>query len=414
MPIIEVTAMTLGPYGVGHYEGKTVMIPGVVPGDRVDAAIVANRGDYLLARADQVIRSGAGRREAPCRWLRQCGGCDWQHLEYAAQVRIKGELIAREFKHALGVELDPEGLMEPAPAEFGYRARIRLKAGRDGKLGYHMMGSNQLVAIDRCIVAAAELIPSELAARMGRHCSEIEIVVDGGRVVLIVDLTKAPSKEIAVARQAIATDERIEGIILRGGGQRVIVGECGITVEPEAGCAIVAEADHFNQVNREQNRKLVATVAGMAEARDGVAILDLYCGTGNFSLPLARRGARVTGADRDPLAIAAAARNADRMGLREAQFLAMAAMEAVLFLGRAHYRPDVVTLDPPRTGALALMEALARLRPRAVVYVSCDCATLVRDLKALRSYRYEIAQVRAFDFFPNTHHAEVAVRALLT
>jgi 23S rRNA (uracil1939-C5)-methyltransferase len=186
-----------------------------------------------------------------------------------------------------------------------------------------------------------------------------------------------------------------------------------ITIDPEDGCVLEAEADGFNQVNREQNRKLVAAVSEMSQARQGVELLDLFCGGGNFSLPMARRGARVTGVDADPLAIAAATRSAQRLGL-EAQFIAMKATEAAQFFNRAHYRPDVITLDPPRHGAAELMEPLVRLKPKAVVYISCDCATLLRDLQALRSHRYEIAEVRAFDFFPNTHHAEVAVRALLT
>jgi 23S rRNA (uracil1939-C5)-methyltransferase len=131
-------------------------------------------------------------------------------------------------------------------------------------------------------------------------------------------------------------------------------------------------------------------------------------------LPLARRGARVTGVDADRLSIAAAARNALRMELRDTQFIPMEAAGTARFLERARYCPGVVILDPPRAGAAALIEPIARLRPAVVIYASCDCSTLVRDLHALAGYGYQIQQVRAFDFFPNTHHAEVAVRALLT
>ena len=212
----------------------------------------------------------------------------------------------------------------------------------------------------------------------------------------------------------LAADPRIKGIILRGGNGRETIGDSAITIEVEPGCAIAAEADLFNQVNREQNRKLVATVLAMAQPRAAIAILDLFCGAGNFSLPLARRGARVTGVDADGLAIAAAARNALQMALPEAQFIPMKAADTARFLERARYRPGVVILDPPRAGAAALIEPIARLRPAIVIYASCDCSTLVRDLQALTNYGYQIEQVRAFDFFPNTHHAEVVVRALLT
>lgn len=412
---IEITAMTFGPYGVGHRDGKTVLIPGVAPGDIVEAAVVAEHSDYTMARAERVLRTGPARREPPCRFIPRCGGCDWQHLEYAAQVQIKAELIAAEFKRALGIELATDRLVAPSSSEFAYRSRIRLKVGRDGTIGYHAAGSNDLVAIDRCMVAAAERIPADLAAKLGRRCREIEVVADNGRVVLVADLAKAPpTAEVAIARRIVEAGDDVKGIILRGGGQRMAVGDCMITIDLEDGCAIEAEADRFNQVNREQNRKLVAAVIEMTRAHDGIAVLDLFCGAGNFTLPIARRGARVTGVDEDHLAIAAAARNAGRMGFKDAQFIAMKAAETALFLTRARYRPDVIILDPPRGGAAELMEPIAQLKPASVVYVSCDCATLVRDLRALHSYRYEIERVRAFDFFPNTHHAEVAVRALLT
>lgn len=265
------------------------------------------------------------------------------------------------------------------------------------------------------MVAAAERLPAALAASLGRRCREIEVVVDNGREVLVVELAKAPSAaEVAIARRTVASGEHVKGIILRGGGQRTVVGDCIIKLEPEDGCAIEADADGFNQVHREQNRKLVAAVCEMTGAAEGMTVLDLFCGAGNFSLPMARQGARVTGVDADALAIAAAGRNAARMGLSDAQFIALKAAETARFFARARYRPDVVTLDPPRNGAAELIEPMARLKPAAVVYVSCDCATLVRDLLALHSFGYEIEQVRAFDFFPNTHHAEVAVRALLT
>ena len=169
-------------------------------------------------------------------------------------------------------------------------------------------------------------------------------------------------------------DGVIRGIVLRGGGDREVVGDAKISFELEPGCTIEIDADLFNQVNREQNLR-----AGGDRRRDGggdaraPTVLDLFCGAGNFSLPLARRGARVTGVDADALAIAGAQHNAARMGLREAQFIAMKAAETARFFARARYRPDLVIIDPPRAGALDLMEPMARLRPRAVIYVSCDC-----------------------------------------
>jgi 23S rRNA (uracil1939-C5)-methyltransferase len=316
----------------------------------------------------------------------------------------------------LGIELDVDSLIEPAPAEFAYRSRTRFKTAAGGRVGFHEAGSNSIVEIARCLVATApDRMPVALAAALGRRCTEIEVVSDRGGEVQVANLAKAPGNaEIARAHQVMRVDSVIRGIVLRGGSAREVVGTAKISFELEPECVIEIDADLFSQVNRVQNLRLVAAVIAMAAVRDGTAVLDLFCGAGNFSLPLARRGARVTGVDADALAIAGAQHNAVRMGLREVQFIAMKAVETARFFERAHYRPDLVIIDPPRSGALDLMGAVARLRPRAVIYVSCDTTTLVRDLQCLGASGYEIDRVRAFDFFPNTHHAEVAVHALLT
>jgi 23S rRNA (uracil1939-C5)-methyltransferase len=412
---IEITAMTFGPYGIGHHDGKTVMVPNVVPGDLVEAEITIQHRDYALARASRVLRPSSDRREPPCPFLPRCGGCDWQQIDYSAQLRNKAELIATEFDRALGIAIEPRGLVEAAPAEFGYRSRIRLKTGAGGKLGFHELGSNELVAIDRCIVGAPELeLPIEFARSLSQRCHEVEAIVGHRGTVIVADMAKsAGNDELAKAQRIVETDGRICGAVLRG-RMREVVGDAQIALEVEPGCVIEADADLFSQVNRAQNQKLVAAAMEMAEVTEGTRTLDLFCGTGNFSLPAARRGAKVTGVDADALAIEAARRNAARMGLRETQFTAMKAEQTAHFLARAHYRPEVVIIDPPRTGALRLMQTLVELRPRRIIYISCDAATLVRDLRELMTGGYRIDRVRVFDFFPNTHHVEVAVSALLT
>jgi 23S rRNA (uracil1939-C5)-methyltransferase len=416
MPEIEINAMTFGPDGVGRIDGKSVMVPQAVPGDLLEVVVTSERRDYAIARIDRIIRPAANRRATPCEYLPRCGGCDWQQIDYPAQVALKAQLIAAEFRHVLGLELDADGLVESAPAEFAYRSRTRFQTAAGGRVGFHEAGSNSMVDISRCIVAAMpDRVPTALAAALGRRCAEIEVVSDRDGEVQIASLAKpAGNAEVARARQVLRTDGMIRGIVLRGGGARAVVGDAKISFELEPECVIEIDADLFSQVNRAQNLRLVATVIAMADVRDGTAVLDLFCGAGNFSLPLARRGARVTGVDADALAIAGAQHNAARMGFSQAQFIAMKAAETARFFERAHYRPELVIIDPPRSGALELMAAVARLRPRAVIYVSCDTTTLVRDLQSLCASGYEIDRVRAFDFFPNTHHAEVAVHALLT
>ena len=408
--------MTFGPFGVGRHDAKAVMVPGAVAGDTLDVEIVSARRDYAVAKIREIIRASAERRTAPCPYLPRCGGCDWQHIDYGAQVRFKGEVVARELTHALHIEIEPAGLVEPAPAEFGYRSRIRLRVGAKGALGFYEAGSNTIVEIDSCMVAEAGIrMPLHLARSLGKRVEEIEVVRDGAREVQVAHLKKPPTEEdLRRARNVLEADTEIAGIVLRAGTQRATVGDASIAIELEAGLSIEVDADLFSQVNRAQNRKLVASVMEMAAIRESSAVLDLYCGAGNFSIPASRRGARVTGVDADAGAIAAASRNAARLEFRDAQFVAMKASATADFLHRARYRPEVIILDPPRTGAPDLMEPIIKLRAPAVIYVSCDVTTLARDLRVLAGAGYKVNRVRGFDFFPNTHHVEIAVHALLT
>jgi 23S rRNA (uracil1939-C5)-methyltransferase len=193
-----------------------------------------------------------------------------------------------------------------------------------------------------------------------------------------------------------------------------VFGQVRIACEIEPGCVIEAAADLFSQVNRAQNLKLVSAVMQLTEVSPDIRVLDLFCGTGNFSLAAARHGARVIGLDHDQLAIEAARCNAERMGLHETQFIAMRAADGVRFLLQSGYRPEVLILDPPRTGADHLITAMAQLRAQRLIYVSCNPSTLVRDLRQLMLKRYKIDVVRGFDFFPNTHHMEIVASLLLT
>lgn len=415
MPQLEIETMTLGPFGVGHLDGKTVMVPNVVTGDLVDVRMKSEHRDYSLAEVERILRPGPGRRQPPCPFLPRCGGCDWQQISYPAQLELKARLIAGELSRAAGTMVSPENLIAPAPAEFGYRSRIRLKVGAGGRLGFHELGSDRLVEIDRCLVAEEGIelgSARKLAEALGPRCREIEVVRHGRRHVLVAHLDQAlVAREVARAQRILESDPAPAGIVLRAPRSRLALGDPTTAVELEDGLLLEVEADAFSQINHAQNRKLIALAMEMAELARGTVMLDLFCGAGNFSLPAARRGADVLGVDTDPVAVAAAARNAARLGFSAARFVAMEAAEMARFLRRAGYRPQVAILDPPRSGARELIALLRELHPARVIYISCNVSTLVRDLRSLLG-GYKLDQVRALDFFPNTHHVEIASRML--
>jgi 23S rRNA (uracil1939-C5)-methyltransferase len=408
--------MTFGPSAIARVAGKTVMIPGAVPGDVLVIKTQSDKHDYALGSIVHVVRPAPDRRQPPCPYVsRGCGGCDWQHIRYEAQARLKAEVISTEFRHTLGIEVNPEGLIEPAPVEFGYRSRLRLKIGSAGKIGFHHPGSQRFVPVDACLVAAPPLsAAARLASLLGQKCSEIEVVAGPLGEVIVAHLKKAPGAFVRAIACRMIDDGTVAGLIVHGGTVRELFGDIRIACEVESGCVIEADADVFSQVNRAQNLKLVAAVMRLAELRPEMRVLDLYCGIGNFSLPAARRGAHVIGLDHNPPAIEAARSNAERMGLAETQFIMMRAADGVRFLCKSGYRPEVLILDPPRTGAANLIEPMAQIGASKLIYVSCNPSTLVRDLRQLTLRGYKMQVVRGFDFFPNTHHLEMVATLVLT
>ena len=412
---IEIDDMTMGPYGIGRLEGKAILVANSAPGDLLQVSITESHRDYSVAALDSIMRPGPSRRPSPCVFLPRCGGCDWQQIGYPEQTAAKGRLIAAQLKRALGLELDPRGLVMTAPAEFGYRSRLRLQV-KGIRLGFFEAGSNRLVEVDRCLVAGEELSfepASRLARALAGRCEEIEIVKAGQRQALVAYLRgRVGSIDMNSAAQIVKIDGGVAGIVLRGGGDRVVSGDASVAIELEPGLALTADADAFSQVNHECNRLLIGSVMEQAAIESGTRVLDLFCGAGNFSLPAAKRGGQVLGVDADPVAIEAAQRNAAKLELCEARFSATQVQEIAPFLLRAGYRPQVVILDPPRNGARQLMKMIGALQAARVVYISCDVATLARDLRILTGDGYVISSVKAFDFFPNTHHCEVL--ALLT
>ena len=412
---LEIDHMTLGPYGVGRLDGKVVLVANSVPGDVLQVSISASRRDYSNGRLERIVSPGPSRRTPPCSFLPRCGGCDWQQITYPEQAAAKGRLIAAQLNRALGVELDPANLMVPAPAEFGYRSRLRLKVKGKGALGFFELESNRFVEVDRCLLAGEDLSfnpARQLASGLANRCDEIEIVKTGQRQALVAYVRGRVQPADIKGAQAVAANDMVAGIVLRAGRDRMTIGEPSVTIDLEPGLQLTAAADAFSQVNQELNRKLIAAVMDQAAIEYGASVLDLFCGAGNFSLPVAKRGGQVLGVDADPIAIDAAQRNAAGLGFSNARFVAMEAQGMAPFLLKAGYRPQIVILDPPRSGALELMKMIVNMEPTRVLYVSCDLPTLARDLRVLKEDGYTVSSVKAFDFFPNTHHCEVL--ALLT
>lgn len=413
---LAVERLTYGFDALARRGRHVVFLPYAAPGDRVRAEIVEERAGYARGRVVEVLEPGAGRVLPGCRWFPTCGGCQWQHVAPAVQREAKAATVAEQLARGAGVRGVAAPAIVPSPADWGYRSRITLVVeGRHA--GYHRARSHRLVEVAECPIAAPELSAHlapvrEWIASLRVPLARVTIAVAPGGVALAAAVTGRPGPpDVAATERLLVQFPTIRGAVLAGRPHRTVVGDPTVRVPAEADLHLEVPADVFTQVNLAANPGLVRTVLDAGGFAPGERVVDLHCGAGNFALPIARRGADVHGIERDPAAVDAARANAARLGLR-ATFEAASAADG---LGRlAPDSVDAVVLDPPRTGAADAIAALAALRPRRIVYVSCDPATLARDVRALRAVRYRVEAFRALDLFPQTFHVESVTNLLLT
>lgn len=374
---LVIERLVAGGDGLGRFEGIPIFVPRSAPGDRLRVRLVERRPDYGRAEIEEILEPGPGRRRPPCPYFSRCGGCDLQHLEDDLQVRLKVAALEETLERLGGLEERPPTEVVAGEA-WGYRLRAQLhvESRADGaRVGYFERGSRRLVAVDRCPILVPELddLLATLPARLpAEPPSRLDVACGGGDAV-----TAAPAV----------------GDLPRG-EVTLAIGEFNLGFD--ARC--------FFQAHRELLPELVARAVGPWEGEEAV---DLYCGVGLFSLPLARRYRRVTGVDVDRLAVRFARRNARRNRMRGVEVVAHA-VEG--WVDRLPEGVDRVLVDPPRTGlARRVRRALLARRPRRVTYVSCHPATLARDLRELTE-AYRLESVTALDMFPQSGHLEVVAQ----
>jgi 23S rRNA (uracil1939-C5)-methyltransferase len=420
---VRIEKLVYGGEGLAHHEGRTVFAPFVLPDESVSIEPVEKRKKFIRGRVAQIKKPSADRAVAPCPYFGVCGGCNYQHIPYELQLRYKADIL-RETLSRLG-RLRWDGPIVPhASPPFGYRNRVQWKValGENGArdIGYFQAGSQKLCAIRQCPIASPRLNEALGAIvqllqsgkfPVGLH--EIEAFADHNddRLLLnlALDAANGGAAEIAALFRAVLPsvetvlvhDPRTDRFELSGPGFiNYRVGDHAYRIGHLS----------FFQVNRSVLDQLARTVIG--EARGKLA-LDLFAGVGLFSVPLANRFERLIAVEANAAAARDLEANLQASGAASPN-LRPTTVEA--FLEHWHERPDLVVLDPPRTGVAA--RALARLikiAPQEIVYLSCDPATLARDLAILavdagNSRGYQISELHLVDIFPQTYHIEALVR----
>jgi 23S rRNA (uracil1939-C5)-methyltransferase len=436
---IEIGKIINGGYGLGHsISGQVVLVRHVLPGETVIVTITETKKNYLLAHLREIVVAHPARRTPPCPYSGECGGCDLQHVVYEEQLAIKKGIVADLLRRSSRKELhDSETLLaEPiaAPEEFGYRQRLRLQVDK-GVLGFHRFQSHTLIPIKACLLAGSALNHTLACLRNGPDgrtltaiSSEVELQEnpDTGKIVVIFrGLRKKPRPAEILAAERFARDcsslERVFFVGERfalmgpfGEEQGATAGKSlGIYYPTIAGLpgnlGLSWEAGGFCQVNLRQNRVLIETVLDFCRVANGRKILDLYCGMGNFAIPLALLGAEVLGIEGQGSAIRSAKNNAATANLASAHFRQSPIHIACTELLANGTRFDCLVIDPPRQGAPDLAGQLAALTGKGLVYISCDPATLCRDLAELLEHGFAIQKLQPIDMFPQTHHIETVV-----
>jgi 23S rRNA (uracil1939-C5)-methyltransferase len=418
-PTLRLDALSYGGNAVGRLQGKAVFIPGGAPGDEIRCRIVREKKRHAEGELEELLVAGPGRRTPPCPVFGDCGGCQWQHLDYGEQSLWKERIFAETLRRQCGID---QSLLRPlvvASDEWGYRSRVQFKCRQtEGgfALGFYRRGSHFVIDVPRCAIADPRindalghfrtwLVGSPSPGRI----SQVDMAVgDIGGVRVVVHLADEDPGPLARYLTPLAMEAGLALFIQYGRKEtlRHCCGAADLTIgiaEPEI--SLEYGPGGFAQVNLAQNRRMVQLVEEAADLSGTEQVLDLFCGMGNFSLPLARRAGEVVGVEDFAPSIVKARENAQRNGIGNTVFHACPAETSALrFRSPAGF--DLVVLDPPRAGAFEVVKDLVRARPRRILYVSCDPPTLARDLMPLLQSGYTLAWSRAIDLFPQTYHTE--------
>ena len=395
-----------GGFGLAHADGRTIMVALAAEGDRLRIRVDRVKGNVSFGTIEEIITPSPHRVEPPCPYFGRCGGCDFQQMNYQAQLEAKLEIIRDCLRRLARIENIPDFQVTPAPDPWHYRSRAHWQYDSvRQRLGYFESGSRNVCDVAECAVLAPQLQSTlgSLRARMTSgslpEARDFRAVV-GDEGVSISSAIRGSSPAVGEGSDFAVEREGVRDVT------RTIHGE-----------SYRLNAESFFQANDGLSPQLID--AAIDDAR-GETALELYCGAGLFTLPLARRFSRVIAVESDPAAAAFARDSLVRGGLTNTE---VAIRDVGVWLDDVKRHDlsrlteastaaiqgqiDFVLLDPPRTGAESrVIAGVLGLKPRRISYVSCDPATLARDLKKLLAGGYALTRISAFDMFPQTHHVE--------
>ena len=433
-----ITDYTAEGQGVAHVEGCAVFIPNAIAGEKYRIRIEKAGKTWAAGKIVEIMEKSAHRVERACPISASCGGCDFHHMDYTEETRLKAERV-RQALNRIGGETLEEMPILSAPTCDGYRNKaqypVACKKGR-AYAGFFKAGTHEVVENKRCLILPEETdrvkdavmdyvnqfritiydettqkgLLRHIYVRRGAVSQQILVclVVNGRKLPRVEELLKRLQKIPGFTTLVLSVNTKAGNAVL--GDEFITLHGPGYIEDTLCGLNFRLSPRSFYQVNHHQAQRLYEAAIDRAGITKEDTVLDLYCGVGTITLAMAKSAGKVIGVEVIPQAVQDAKENAQRNGIENAEFFCGDAGQAALELEQKGIRADVVVVDPPRKGLNAdTIEALHRFAPRRIVYVSCDPATLARDVALLKERGYQLANATAADLFPRCAHVESVV-----
>lgn len=438
---VEIDDYTTEGNGICKVKGIAVFVPNATVGDTAEIRIVKTAKNYAFGKVERIVTPSPERIEPDCGIFRQCGGCTFRHISYEAELRFKQKRVSDALTRIGGIDIGLIGEIIGASDSSGYRnkAQLPVTVDKDGKIrvGFFAPRSHRVIPLDRCALQTPAFnravdifvewanevkipvydetqhsgILRHLYLRYAAKTDELMVCIVANAESLRKEklLVEKLTKGLPNLKTVVLNVNTEKTNVITGKKCRNLYGDGTITDEL-CGLKFRISPLSFYQVNRDQAEKLYSIAADFADLKQGETLMDLYCGTGTIGLSMAHHAGKLIGVEIIPQAIEDAKKNAERNGIVNAEFICADASQAAEQLQQRNIRADCIILDPPRKGCDAsVVHAAARMQPKRIVYVSCDPATLARDLKLFVSLGFHVDCVTPVDMFPRTPHVETVV-----
>ena len=424
-----------GGMSVARIDGRVVFVHGALRGEKCRVLILKTLKSVAFAKVLEVLEPSSERITPDCPYFPRCGGCTYRHIRYEEELRLKKQRVQDNLSRIGGSDVTVEEILG-AQDTLRYRNKAQYPVSKDGAVGFYRARTHEVIECEHCLLvrpeadAAAEALREYMQScrvagydeKTGRglirHLYVRSNAAGESLICVLVNGDKLPKEDrlVALLRDAcpkctgivLGTNTK-KGNVILGDRYRTLWGSDRLE-DTLCGKTFRLSVPSFYQVNRAQAERLYAKAIEFADLTGQETVLDLYCGAGTITLALSDHAKKVLGAEIVPEAIDDARENAARNGVKNAEFFCGDASDVAKKLARENLRPDVITVDPPRKGLAAdVVESIAEMQPGRVVYVSCDSATMARDVKHLADLGYTAQRACAVDMFPRADHVETVV-----